>query len=53
MSIYSAFIYEKHNLSEYRPGWMNSERYDYCEQFSQLTAPSKRFLERLGNLFRS
>ncbi len=39
MSIYSVFIYEKHNLQDYRPDWMNTERYDYCEQSGNSVAP--------------
>ena len=51
MSIYSAFIYEKHNLLEYTPCWMSTERYDYCEQ-STDNASSNSLLGKLSKLFR-
>ena len=52
MSIYSAFIYEKHNLPEYRPDWMKTERIDYCDQNTESSASFKGLLEAIGGLFR-
>lgn len=49
MSIYSVFIYEKHNLPDHKPEWMSAERYDYCEQYDCVVAPAKGFFKNIIN----
>ncbi|MBR5047817.1 MAG: hypothetical protein IKX76_06230 [Eubacterium sp.] len=53
MSIYSSFILENHNLSDYQPAWMKAERYEYCEQFTKREIKSKGFFKSLTQRFTS
>jgi hypothetical protein len=52
MSIYSLFIYENHFFPEHKPTWMSAERYDYCEQISEVTSRTESF-QGLKKAFRS
>ncbi len=53
MSIYSAFILENHNTTEYQPAWMKAERYEYCEQFTKRETKAKGLLKSLTQRFTS
>ena len=47
MTIYNSFIYESHNLRDYKPEWMNTERYEFCDQDNTVIKPKKSFIMSL------
>ena len=51
MSIHNAVNFENIRLADQEPEWMRTERYDYCEPYSESAVTLKGLVKKLVACF--